>query len=36
LGTSKLENASFNEFNLDVSRHTAGSAAYYSTMQVCF
>jgi hypothetical protein len=36
LGTSKLENASFNEFTLDIARHTAGSAAYYSTMQVCF
>jgi len=36
LGTSKLENASFNEFTLDLSRQVAGSAAYYSTMQVCF
>jgi len=36
LGTTKLENASFNEFTLDISRQTAGSSAYYSTLQVCF
>jgi hypothetical protein len=36
LATEQLENASFNQFALDVSHHTAGPASYYSTMQVCF
>ncbi len=36
LATEQLENASFNQFSLDMAGHTAGPESYYSTMQVCF
>ncbi len=36
LATAQLENASFNQFALDIAQHTTGPASYYSTMQVCF
>ncbi len=36
LAIARLENASFNQYSLDITQMTTGPQRYYSTMQVCF
>jgi hypothetical protein len=36
LAIARLENASFNQYSLNITQMTTGPQRYYSTMQVCF